>query len=118
MIDRYTDNVDIKLTLYENKDISITIDGQWNKIADPSLSKKRLAVRPVRYVHQGSQRYLSIGYNLVAKHLTLKQHGVDAEKLPPVPAKIPEICYNKIVDTSNGDSRLVHRISLILCLTH
>ena len=47
------------------------------------MTKERLAAKPIKYVLKGTQRYLSIGYDLAAGHLTIKLEGVDAVKLPP-----------------------------------
>ena len=47
------------------------------------MTKERLAAKPIKYVLKGTQRYLSIGYDLAAGHLTIKHEGVDAIKLPP-----------------------------------
>ena len=49
----------------------------------PGVTKERLAAKPIKYVLNGTQRYLSIGYDLAAGHLTIKHEGVDAIKLPP-----------------------------------
>ena len=49
----------------------------------PGVTKERLAAKPIKYVLNGTQRYLSIGYDLAAGHLTIKLEGVDAVKLPP-----------------------------------
>ena len=73
-------------------------------IPDNSVSKDRLAAKPVQYVLKDSQRQLSIGYDLAAGHLTLSHEGIDAEKLPPV-AKDLQIYQSKIVDTSTSDTR-------------
>ena len=47
------------------------------------MTKERLASKPIKYVLKGTQRYLSIGYDLEADHPTIKHEGVDAIKLPP-----------------------------------
>lgn len=68
------------------------------------MTKESLAAKPIKYVLTDSQRHLSIGYNLAAGQLTLKNQGVDVEKLPPV-ALNSQICQHKIVDTSTGITR-------------
>lgn len=68
--------------------------------------KEDLAEKPWKYVLKGSQRHLSIGFDLTTDQITMKHLGVDAEKLPQV-EKILEICRNKIVDTTIGDQRQV-----------
>ena len=47
------------------------------------MTKERLAAKPIKYVLNGTQRYLSIWYDLAADHLTIKHEGVDTMKLPP-----------------------------------
>ena len=71
------------------------------------VTKESLAAKPLKFVLQSNQKYLSIGYDLVGGHLTLKQQGVEVEKLPPVPAAEAVICQNKMVDTSTADMRYV-----------
>ena len=69
-------------------------------IDDPEARTRVLlaAAKPIKHVTR-FQRYLSIGYDLVAEHLTLKHQGVNVEQLPP-PRPSQEIYMNKIVETS------------------
>ena len=77
------------------------------------VTKESLAARPINYVVQSNQKYLRIGYDLAGGHLTLKQQGVEVEKLPPVPAAEAVICQNKMVDTSTADMRYVYFYLLV-----
>ena len=61
----------------------INYDGRNDPRSIPGVTKERLAAKPIKYVLKGTQRYLSIGYDLAAGHLTIKHEGVDAIKLPP-----------------------------------
>ena len=70
------------------------------------MTKASLAEKPLKYVQADNEKYLSIGFNLKADHLTLKQQGVDAEKLPPV-ERLIQICQNKIVDYTTNDTRQI-----------
>ena len=45
--------------------------------------QEALVAKPVKHVTEHGM-YLSIAYDLLADHLTLKQQGHDVEKLPPV----------------------------------
>ena len=96
------------------KGLYITVNGQLEKendadeevgptIPDVSLTKERLASKPIKYV-TSSQRYLSVSFDLKEDHLTMKQQGVDAHKLPEV-KKSPEICRNRIETTLTSESR-------------
>ena len=51
-------------------------------IEDNSVTKESLAAKPIKCVLKDEQRYLSIGYDLGLKRLTIKYFGVDPEKLP------------------------------------
>ena len=82
--------------------IRIYVEGWVEIIRDDTMSKKRLAAKPVKYALKDSQRHMSIGYNLEADHLTMRYQGVDADKLPR-PQQCLEICRNKIVDSSTAD---------------
>ena len=44
--------------------------------------KAILATKPVKYLLKQFQKYLSIGYDMVRGHLTMKYDGADVEKLP------------------------------------
>ena len=68
------------------------------------MRKESLADKPLKYVLKASQRYLSIGYDLAANHLTMKLQGVAANKFPLAPKSV-QICHHKIVDTTTSDSR-------------
>jgi len=109
IIDKHNDyNADIKVRLIEHEEVNeevrgldIVVDGyreredgtkkvddmSWNGRNDPrsipGVTKERLAAKPIKYVLNGTQRYLSIWYDLAADHLTIKHEGVDAMKLPP-----------------------------------
>ena len=61
----------------------ISIDDENDPRSIPGVTKERLAAKPIKYVLNGTQRYLSIWYDLAADHLTIKHEGVDAVKLPP-----------------------------------
>ena len=85
IIDKYNENTDISLIDARQtyvKSIEIIINGQTEKMID-NQSNEALAAKPVKRVTKHGM-YLSIGYNLLAGHFTLKQQGHDAEKLPPV----------------------------------
>ena len=49
------------------------------------VTKESLADKPLKIVLKESQKYLSLGYDMAKQHMTLKQQGVDVEKLLPVP---------------------------------
>ena len=102
IIDKHNDyNADIKVRLIEHEEargLDVVVDGHreredGKKQGDdtsndynrsiPGVTKERLAAKPIKYVLNGTQRYLSIGYDLAAGHLTIKLEGVDAVKLPP-----------------------------------
>ena len=105
IIDKHNDyNADIKVRLIEHEEVGgldVVVDGHreredGTKQGDPTsyeahkvprsipgVTKERLAAKPIKYVLNGTQRYLSIGYDLAAGHLTIKLEGVDAVKLPP-----------------------------------
>ena len=104
IIDRYNYLAEIKVRLIEHEEargLDVVVDGYreredgTKKVDDmgpngrndprsiPGVTKERLAAKPIKYVLNGTQRYLSIGYDLAAGHLTIKLEGVDAVKLPP-----------------------------------
>ena len=105
IIDKHNDyNADIEVRLIEYEEargLDVVVDGYreredgTKKVDDmgydgrndprsiPGVTKERLAAKPIKYVLNGTQRYLSIGYDLAAGHLTIKLEGVDAVKLPP-----------------------------------
>ena len=105
IIDKHNDyNADIKVRLIEHEEVGgldVVVDGHRERedgtkqgdvtyrsdeprsILVPGVTKERLAAKPIKYVLNGTQRYLSIGYDLAAGHLTIKLEGVDAVKLPP-----------------------------------
>jgi len=102
IIDKHNDyNADIKVRLIEHEEVGgldVVVDGHreredGTKQGDqpypdiprsiPGVTKERLSAKPIKYVLKGTQRYLSIGYDLAAGHLTIKLEGVDAVKLPP-----------------------------------
>ena len=105
IIDKHNDyNADIKVRLIEHEEArgldvvvnnyreredgtkkvdNTIISGKNDPRSIPGVTKERLAAKPIKYVLKGTQRYLSIGYDLAAGHLTIKLEGVDAVKLPP-----------------------------------
>ena len=106
IIDKHNDyNADIKVRLIEHEEVGgldVVVDGHreredGTKQGDVltgskaeevprsirGVTKERLAAKPIKYVLKGTQRYLSIGYDLAVDHLTIKHEGVDAIKLPP-----------------------------------
>ena len=64
-------------------------------------------VKPVKYVTEQGM-YLSIVYDLLAGHLTMKWQGLDAEKLPPI-KEILQICQNKIIDSDTREQRYANQ---------
>ena len=70
------------------------------------ITREFLAAKPIKYALKDGQRWLCIGYDLAAGHLTMKHHGIDAKKLPTA-AKSLQICQNKTVDTSTNDIRYI-----------
>ena len=71
----------------------------------PVESQAALAAKAIKHITK-SGMHLSIAYNLLAGHLSMKRQGVDVEKLPPVKPCL-QICQNKIVDMDTPDQRLV-----------
>ena len=63
------------------------------------------AAKPFKHITK-FQRYLSIGYDLNAGHLTMIHHGVNVEKLPP-PVETHIIYKNKIVTTKTPKQKYV-----------
>ena len=55
--------------------------GEWTRTIK-DITKESLAEKPIKYMLLDSQRFLNIGYNMMAGHLTMKLLGVDATKLP------------------------------------
>ena len=110
IIDKHNDyNADIKVRLIEHKKVGgldVVVDGHRERedgtkqgdktdtlheprsILVPGVTKERLAAKPIKYVLKGTQRYLSIGYDLAAGHPTIKHDGVDVVKLPPPTKRI------------------------------
>ena len=107
--DKFTDNVEVKLKLWENHPelagIYIDVNGEEEKkIPDQSITKERVAAaKPIKHVTELGW-HLGIHFNLQAGHWTLKHLGVDAEKLPPV-VQSQQIFRNQIVDTDTPDQR-------------
>ena len=52
--------------------------------------QERVCAKPVKFVARNGM-HLRIGYDLEAKHLTMKHQGIDLEKLPPVKHSL-QIC--------------------------
>ena len=107
MKNRKTANANIKVRLNEgSKSIWAQVDGkdEWeDRVQDESLSKERLAGKPLKYMTECG-RHLGIGFDLEAAQLTLKHNGEDVEKLPEVKKEMT-ICRNKITKSSTGDQR-------------
>ena len=72
-------------------------------VRDETLSKERLADKPLKYMTECG-RHLGIGFDLEAAQLTLKHNGENVEKLPEVKKEM-KICRNKITKSSTGDLR-------------
>ena len=106
---RKTANANIKVMLCEwegEEGIRVQVDGkdEWeDRVQDESLSKERLAGKPLKYMTECG-RHLGIGFDLEAAQLTLKHNGEDVEKLPEVKKEMT-ICRNKITKSSTGDQR-------------
>ena len=92
-------NVNIKIRLRDkecDKFLFVDVNGKsvWkDRIKDESLSKERLAGKPLKYMTEFG-RHLSIGFNLETAQFTLKHNGNDVEKLPEVEKEL-RICRNK-----------------------
>ena len=83
-------------------DVCYHKNAQKRSIEDATVTSESLAAKPVQHVVLDSQRYLSIGFDLAKKNLTLKYFGCDPEKLPLVRKNLV-ICYHKMVDTTTSD---------------
>ena len=60
----------------------VEVNGKREKdIQDESLSKEKLAGKPLKFMTEFGRR-LSIGFNLETAQLILKHNGQDVEKLP------------------------------------
>ena len=82
--DRKTANVNIIITLRveeNSKYMIVEVNGNKKWIKDESLSKERLADKPVKLMTECG-RHLSISSNPKTAQLTLKHNGDDVEKLP------------------------------------
>ena len=66
-----------------------------------------MAEKLFKHVLEYNQKHLSIGFDKGAGHLTLKQEGVDATKLPQAEKDL-QIYKHKIVDNSTVDQRYDH----------
>ena len=66
-------------------------------------SKEQLAAKPVKYLTRFG-RYLIIGYDPAAGHLTLFFNGTDVSTLP-APALSEDIHRNKLEDKTTADQR-------------
>ena len=87
--DRCTQNLDIRLLLWEGKYVDVFVNGQKEK-RFRGQSKEQLAAKPVKYLTRFG-RYLSIGFDKLAGHLSMKHQGIDAENLPLVKPSL-QIC--------------------------
>ena len=72
-------------------------------IIDKSLSKSQLATKRIKYLTRFG-RYLIIGFDLAADHMTLHFNGTDVSTLP-VPELSLEIHRNRIEDKTTADQR-------------
>jgi len=103
--DRKFFNVNIRISLWDGEAVRVVVDGYEEKqFNDKSLSRKRLAAKPLKLITQ-SGRHLSISYNLKTAQLTLKHNGDDVESLPQV-VKVLQICRNKIKHSKTSDQRM------------
>ena len=106
--DKFTNNVDTIISFVEeNEDeggFHIWAGGHYEDIFDGTLTREKIAAKPVKCVLADSQRHLRIGYDLTAGHLTIKQQGVKTDKLPPA-RKIQGICQSEIVNNNTTDQR-------------
>ena len=79
------ENLDIKIKHEGDADsgnIRVYLDGSVEAIVYGTWTKERLAAKPLKCTLMKSQRYLSIGYDLVADHLTMRYQGIESAKLP------------------------------------
>ena len=73
----------------EHRKIEVWVNGEREKEIKVE-SQEALAANPIKYVTK-SGRNLSIAFDKLAGHLSMKHQGFDAEKLPPVEQSL-EIC--------------------------
>ena len=105
---KYQDNRDIKFELRDRipqyNCLEIWLNGKIVDEIKEELKREAIAAKPVKRVLKDGQVHLSIGYNLAAGHLTIKQQGVSTDKLPPA-RKIQGICQSEIVNNNTTDQR-------------
>ena len=78
-------------------------------IPDSWAGQEGLAEKPYHHLLRGSQKYLSIGYDLMEDRLTLKFQGVDIDKLP-LRASKDQIYKHERVDTNTIIARYAQLI--------
>ena len=111
--DRLTDNVNVKVKLYE-KYMFVDVNGiheMKHNVNDDTLSREGLAGKPIKLITKCG-RHLSVSFDLETDQLTLKHNGEDVEKLPKV-EKVLQIYRNKVKHSQTSDQRYV---TLILIL--